>query len=41
MNKNGKSNILFIILIPFFLILALIIVDTIISYSENKTYKKR
>lgn len=40
MNKNGKSNILFIILIPIFLILALIIVDTIISYSENKTYKK-
>lgn len=40
MNKNGKSNILFIILIPIFLILALIIVDTIISYSEDKTYKK-
>ncbi len=39
MNKTGKSNAIFIILIPIFLILALIIVDTIISYAENKRFK--
>ena len=39
MNKNGKGGIIFIILIPIFLILALIIVDTFISYMENKKFK--
>lgn len=39
MNKNGKSNIIFIILIPVFFILSLIIIDTITSYNTNKTYK--
>lgn len=40
MNKSGKSNIIFLILIPIILILTLIVVDTIISYTNNKTYKK-
>lgn len=40
MNKNGKGGIIFIILIPLFLIATLIIVDTIISYTTTKTYKK-
>lgn len=39
MNNNGKSNIIFLILIPVFFIVALIIMDTFISYSENKRYK--
>ena len=40
MNKNGKGNIIFIILIPVFLILTVIIVDTIIGYTQTKTYKE-
>lgn len=40
MNKNGKGGIIFIILIPLILIATLIIVDTIISYTTTKTYKK-
>lgn len=39
MNKVGKSYIGFIILIPLFIILALIIIDTITSYNENKRFK--
>lgn len=40
MNKNGKGGIIFIVLIPLILIATLIIVDTIISYTTTKTYKK-
>lgn len=40
MNKNGKSNIVFLLLIPIILVLTLIVVDTIISYTNNKSYKK-
>lgn len=40
MNKNGKGGVIFIILIPLILIATLIIVDTIISYTTTKTYKK-
>lgn len=40
MDKTGKSNVIFLILIPIFFIISLIIVDTFISYSENKRYKK-
>ncbi len=39
MNKTGKSYIGLILLIPLFIILALIIIDTITSYNENKRFK--
>lgn len=39
MNNKGKSNIIFIILIPLFIVIALLIVDTLNSYSENNRYK--
>ena len=39
MNKLGKSDIKFILLIPLILIATLIVVDTLISYSENKRFK--
>ena len=39
MNKNGKSNIIFVLLIPIFFIATIIVIDTIISYNTNKTYK--
>ena len=39
MNKLGKSDIKFILLIPFLLLATLIVVDTLISYSENKRFK--
>ncbi len=39
MNNKGKSNIIFIILIPLFIVIALLIVDTVNSYSENNRYK--
>lgn len=39
MNKYGKSNFVFILLIPIFLILTLIVVDTIISYTQTKNFK--
>lgn len=39
MNNNGKGRIVLIILIPIFLILALIITDTLISFIENKRFK--
>lgn len=40
MNNNGKGNIIFILLIPVFIICVLVIVDTIISYTQTKTYKE-
>lgn len=39
MNKLGKSDIKFILLIPLILLATLIVVDTLISYSENKRFK--
>ena len=39
MNKTGKSYVGLILLIPLFIILALIIIDTITSYNENKRFK--
>lgn len=39
MNNKGKSNIIFIILIPLFIVIALLIVDTLNSFSENNRYK--
>jgi len=39
MNNDGKSNIIFIILIPLFFIISIIIVDTFVSYSQNKKFK--
>ena len=39
MNKNGKSNFIFIILIPIFLIFTIIFVDTLNSYTINKRFK--
>ena len=40
MNNNGKSNIIFLILIPLFFIISIIIVDTFVSFSQNKKFKK-
>lgn len=40
MNNFGKSNVIFVVLIPLFLVLALIVVDTVVSYSENKAFKE-
>lgn len=40
MNNSGKGNGLMILLIPVFLIVILIITDTVISYSQNKSYKR-
>ena len=39
MNKYGKGSIVFVILIPIFIILSLVIVDTFVSYMENKKFK--
>ena len=39
MDKNGKSNIIFLILIPLFFVISIIIVDTFFSYSQNKKFK--
>lgn len=39
MKNNGKSNIIFLILIPIILIATLIIIDTLISYGANKKFK--
>ena len=39
MNKNGKSNILILILMPVFVIMTLVIADTVISYTLNKQFK--
>lgn len=39
MKNNGKSNIIFLILIPIILIATLIIIDTLISYGVNKKFK--
>lgn len=40
MKNNGKSSIIFLILIPLILIVTLIIIDTIISYGVNKKFKR-
>lgn len=40
MKNNGKSSIIFLILIPLILIITLIIIDTIISYGVNKKFKR-
>lgn len=40
MNNSGKSNGIFLILIPVFFVLALIIVDTVFNIIENKRFKK-
>ena len=40
MNNSGKGNIIFVILIPLFVILGLIIIDTIIGYNQENNYKK-
>lgn len=39
MNKNGKSSIVFLLLIPVFIIMILVICDTVITYSTNKRFK--
>lgn len=39
MKNNGKSNIIFLILIPIILIATIIIIDTLISYGVNKKFK--
>jgi len=39
MNNSGKSNAVFLLLIPIFFVLALIIVDTVFNYVENKRFK--
>ena len=40
MKSSGKSNIIFLILIPLFFIISIIIVDTFVSFSQNKKFKK-
>ena len=40
MNNDGKLNIVFIIIIPVFFILSLVIVDTFFNYTQTKKYKK-
>ena len=40
MNNNGSVKFKTLIMIPILLVLLLLIVDTFISYLENKTYKK-
>ena len=40
MNKNGKGGTIFIVLIPLILIVTLIIVDTIVSFTTKKNYEK-
>ena len=39
MNNKGKSNIIFILLMPVFFIVTIIFVDTMVSYNTTKTYK--
>lgn len=39
MNNSGKSGIIFLILIPLFFIVTLIIMDTLFSYTQNKNLK--
>ena len=40
MNKNGKGGTIFIVLIPLILIVTLIIVDTLVSFTTKKNYEK-
>lgn len=39
MNKNGSGNVIFILLIPIFIIVTLIVLDTAVSYNQSKNYK--
>ena len=39
MNKFGKGNGLFIIFIPLFIVFTLVVLDTIINYTNEKKYK--
>lgn len=39
MNKNGKGNAIYIILIPLIIIGILFIADTFISYNQKRNYK--
>ncbi len=39
MNNKGKGNALFILLIPLFIFLALVISDTVLRFSEEKRFK--
>ena len=40
MNSSGKGNALMILLIPVFLVVILLVTDTVISYSQNKSFKR-
>lgn len=40
MNKYGKGNVIFIILIPVFMVISLIVIDTVLSYNQEKAFKK-
>jgi len=40
MNNKGKGNALFVLLIPVFFMIALVIIDTVVSYTQSKTYKE-
>ena len=40
MNKNDKGSIIFILLIPIFLIISLVVIDTLINYTVEKNYKR-
>ena len=40
MSNTGKSNITFLILIPLFFIVTVIVLDTIFSYVQNKNLKR-
>lgn len=39
MENNGKSGILYLVLIPIIFVITLIIIDTLFSYIENKRFK--
>lgn len=39
MNNNGKSKIAFLILIPIFFVVSLLIVDTFVNYTQNKKFQ--
>ena len=40
MNNKGKGNALFVLLIPIFIVVVIIIADTVMSYGQTKTYKE-
>ena len=39
MNNKGKSSFTFLLLIPLFFVIALIVIDTLFSFIENKRLK--